>query len=74
MPGSSQAALLVTLIEQVRMERQQEIKRAIAFRGNDPVKCAYHTGLADGRNNIIAKLRAILNGESISKGDNGSGR
>lgn len=65
--------MLVTLIEQVRQDRRQEINRAIALRQSDPVKSAYHTGLADGKNNIIGKLRAILNGESISKGDRANG-
>lgn len=65
--------MLVTLIEQVKMERRQELQRAIALRGNDPIKCAYHTGLADGKNNIVGKLRMMLNELSISKGGMANG-
>lgn len=74
MPGPSQAGLLIALIEQVKMERQQEVKRALEFRGNDPIRCAYHTGLADGRNGIVKALEHMLNSASINKGDRVNGR
>lgn len=72
MPGPGAVGLLIQLMEQVKMEQRQEVKRAIELRGSDPVKSAYHTGLADGKNNIVSKLRAILQSESISKGGNGN--
>jgi hypothetical protein len=70
MPGPHPVGMLTQLIEQVRMEQRQELKRAIGLRQSDPVKSAYHTGLADGRNGIINALHTILNSASISKGGN----
>jgi hypothetical protein len=70
MPPASFGSMLIQLIEQVHMEQRQELKRAIGLRQSDPIKSAYHTGLADGRNGIINALRAMLNSASISKGGN----
>lgn len=74
MPAPSAYGMLVALREQVKEERRQELVRAIASHGRDPLKAAYHTGLADGRNAIAQAIDTILNTASISKGDNASGR
>lgn len=74
MPGPSATSALIELREQIKFEQQQELKRAIGLRNADPVKSAYHTGLADGRNGIIKALNGILISDSMRKGDRASGR
>lgn len=74
MPYATSASQLIELIGQVKHERHKELLRALGFRKSDPIKAAYHTGLADGRNGIVTALETLLNSTSIRKGDKESGR
>ena len=56
---------LLALRRTVLREREQELERAMEYRKlNQPVKAAYHTGLADGRNRIADALESIAYGGS----------
>lgn len=51
---------LSQLHQQIKAERQQDITRAIDFKNHgDTERAQYHTGLADGRNSVIATLRVL---------------
>lgn len=46
--------------------KRQEIQRAIGFRESDPVRAAYHTGVADGHNNVVKELSLLLDTTSLN--------
>ena len=60
---------LIELRNQVKFEQHQEVLRALEFRdAGDDRKAAYHLGLADGRNNMVDKLEAILRSQGVTHG------
>lgn len=60
---------IIELHARVKYEQQLEIKRALMFRKSDPIKSAYHTGLADGRQGIATALQTILGKAGERKGE-----
>lgn len=46
--------------------RRLEINRAIDFRESDPIRAAYHTGVADGHNNVVKELSLLLDTTSLN--------
>ena len=59
-PRRRVVASLRQLEASLKAERQQEVARAVEFKnqGND-VRASYHTGLADGRNSLLAEVRLL---------------
>lgn len=74
MPKQNVAAMIIAMRDELTASRQQELKRALGFRESNPKQAAYHTGLADGKNEVARKLTDILNASSIAKGDKDYGR
>lgn len=70
----SMTSRIIELQREVAARRRQELNRAIDLQDSDPIQAAYHTGLADGHNNVVRELDLILDTTSEVKGENRNGR
>ncbi len=48
------------LHDQIEADRKRELGRAVELQSCDPKQAAYHIGLADGRNAMLAELRILM--------------
>lgn len=61
-------SMRVSLLQQgFAARRRAELLRAVDYRESDPIKAAYHTGVADGHNNVVRQLSGLLSSITMAK-------
>lgn len=54
---------LARLRHKILDDRSRELRTAVSYRDSgDEAKALYHTGLADGRNEVAKDIRSIMEG------------